>query len=194
MSRLFAGLENQNHILLTDNYYTSATLAKSLLQKKIFLLGTVRINRWGFPDILKSDAKNFEKYADRGSTRYVRGNQLLYQQWKDRRMVSMLSTVHKGNNPATVARNIKVNDQHQQLQIKQPACIALYNEKTGGVDLFDQLAEVYRTLWKTKKYWKSIFLDFIDIAEVNAFKMFEIYCQQHPNTLPRRKYAHHADF
>ena len=194
VSRLCGSLHNNNHILFTDNYYTSAALATSLLEKNIYVVGTVRTNRQGFPDILKSDAKKLEKYADRGATRYARDNQILFQQWKDNRVVSMLSTVHRGNKYTTVTRNVKVNGQYQQLEVKQPECISLYNEKMGGVDQFNQHAQVYRTLRKTLKYWRSIVLDFLDIAEVNSFRMFEMYRQSHPNAISRRKYARHADF
>ena len=44
----------------------------------------------------------------------------------------------------------------------------------GGVDMFDQRAAAYHVLRRTKKYWKSIFLDMIDVVGVN--KLFALFC------------------
>lgn len=45
---------NHNRTIVTDNFFTSSALGKSLFDKKTFLLGTVRQNRVGNPsDFLK---------------------------------------------------------------------------------------------------------------------------------------------
>lgn len=46
---LTQGYENQGYIVLTDNFYTSPTLAQKLLQKGINSLGTVKRNTRGLP-------------------------------------------------------------------------------------------------------------------------------------------------
>ena len=43
------GYENQGYIVVTDNFYTSPTLAQKLLQKGINSLGTVKGNTRGLP-------------------------------------------------------------------------------------------------------------------------------------------------
>jgi len=40
---------NKNHVLYTDNYYTSTMLAKFRLQNRTHLVGTIRTNRKNFP-------------------------------------------------------------------------------------------------------------------------------------------------
>ena len=192
--RLSDGLEKQNYVIFTDNFYTSAQLADTLLGKGIYLVGTIRSNRRGFPRLLKDDMKKFEKKADRGETRYVRDGNKLYQQWKDKRVVSMLSTVHKGHEHVTVARKSKADGQFQVVQINQPKCIGDYNSSMGGVDLFDQHIAAYRALRRCQKYWKSIFLDFLDVSEVNAFLMFEIWRKSHPGQVDRPKHHRRNDF
>ena len=37
----------------------------------------------------------------------------------------------------------------------------------GGVDVLDQHVAAFRALRRVKKYWKTIFLDMVDIAVVN---------------------------
>ena len=39
----------------------------------------------------------------------------------------------------------------------------------GGVDLSDQLLKCYEIIRKSKKWWKTLFLHFIDVAIVNSF-------------------------
>ena len=167
-------LAHQGYVLFTDNFYTSPTLATSLLNRETYLVGTVSVNRRGIPEELNYDTNAFENHAERWSTRYVRQGDILVQQWKDKRVVSMLSSVHRGNAHVAVTRNTKVDRQHVQLELRQPKCIHDYNKKMGGVDSFDQQAAAYRALRRTRKYWKSIFLDIIDVAAVNSFIMFEI--------------------
>ena len=183
--RLTEHLAGAGRILFTDNFYTSPALAESLLERGSHLVGTVRTNRRGYPMQLKTDLKNFEKHAERGETRYVREGNILVQQWKDRRVVSMLSTVHRGDSHVMVTRHTKVNGQHVELNIRQPTCVRDYNKNMGGVDTFDQRAAAYRTLRRTNKYWKSIFLDIIDIVAVNSFLLFQLFRQQNPGVIER---------
>ena len=183
--RLTEHLAGAGRILFTDNFYTSPALAESLLERGSHLVGTVRTNRRGYPMQLKTDLKNFEKHAERGETRYVREGNILVQQWKDRRVVSMLSTMHRGDSHVMVTRHTKVNGQHVELNIRQPTCVRDYNKNMGGVDTFDQRAAAYRTLRRTNKYWKSNFLDIIDIVAVNSFLLFQQFRQQNPGVIER---------
>ena len=183
--RVTEHLANAGRVLYTDNFYTSPALAQSLLERGFHLVGTIRTNRRGFPVQLKADTKDFEKHAPRGAMRYVRDGNMLFQQWKDRRVVSMLSTVHKGNSHVYVTRHSKVMGHHVEQNIRQPESIRDYNAHMGGVDRFDQRAAAYRVLRRTRKYWKSIFLDMLDVAAVNSFLLFQLCRSQNPGAIPR---------
>ena len=183
---LTSDLHKQGYVIHTDNFYTSEKLATALMKDGIQIIGTIKLNRTGVPPMLKSDVKAFEKNAERGTMRYARSNSnnnILYVQWKDRRAVTMLSTVHNACEFVEVERNVKVNGAHQKMQVKQPACIRDYNKGMGGVDVFDQHTAAYRMLRKSNKYWKTIAIDQLEVAVVNSY-----YFIQHVQS---RKPRHH---
>ena len=95
----------------------------------------------------------------------------------------MTSTVHRGGLCVMMMRNTKVNGQHTQLQIRQPVCIRDYKQRMGGADTFDQRVASYRVLRRARKIWRSLFLDFIDVAVVNCYKMFPLWRLQHPGVI-----------
>lgn len=95
----------------------------------------------------------------------------------------MLSTVHHGNDYAMVIRNTKVDGVHQQLQIRQLRFVKEHNKKMRGVDTFDQQVVAYWVFRKTTKCFKAIFLDFIHIATVSGFKLFEQFHLQNPQAI-----------
>ena len=192
--RLVDGIADRNHVVFTDNYYTSSTLAQSLRDKGMYLVGTIRPNRQGFPAAMKNDVKKFDRHAERGTVRYIRSGNILYLQWKDKRVVNMLSAVHTGHEFSMVTRNAKVDGQYQAIAVKQPKCVADYNGSMGGVDVFDQLIATHRVLRKSKKYWKSIFLDLLDVCAVNAYILFEQWRAKNRGLINRRQNYRHADF
>nr|CAI5841318.1 unnamed protein product [Callosobruchus analis] len=52
---------NQGRTIVTDNYYTSPSLARNLLAKETHLLGTLRKNRRGLPpEVIKAKLKKRE--------------------------------------------------------------------------------------------------------------------------------------
>ena len=175
-------LHNKGHVMYTDNFYTSSNLADALNSDGIQFVGTINVKRRGVPAALKS-VKHFNKYTERGSMRYERIEKERYVQWKECRSVTLLSTVHGANDSVTVERNVKIDGVHQVLQIKQPLCINDYNSGMSGVDLFDQCIAAYRLLRKTNKYWKTIAIDFLDVAVVNSFILFTLYKAAHPDII-----------
>lgn len=43
----------------------------------------------------------------------------------------------------------------------------------GGVDLSDQLLKCYEIMRKSKKWWRTLFFHFIDVAIVNSFLIYK---------------------
>lgn len=52
-------IEKKGHIVFTDNFYTSPTLADFLLSRDTYLCGTIRTNRKGYPkDLVPTKAQS----------------------------------------------------------------------------------------------------------------------------------------
>ena len=76
---------------------------------------------------------------------------ILCVQWKDNRIISILSKIHTANKETTAIRRTKVNGKYAKLEVWQPEVFTDYNKQMGGVDKSDQLIYRYNTLRKTKK-------------------------------------------
>ncbi|XP_057182270.1 piggyBac transposable element-derived protein 4-like [Triplophysa rosa] len=146
--------------LFVDNFYTTPMLFRDLLSKKILACGTVRANRIG----------RSTTAAPRGNIRWFRDDNLLLVEWKDRRNVLLCSTFHKAFNGDKVKRKVKGGDGvWTEEEFTVPPAVLDYNKHMGGVDLSDALIGYYKVLHKTRKWYRTFFYHFVDIAVVNAF-------------------------
>ncbi|KAJ8934590.1 hypothetical protein NQ314_013266 [Rhamnusium bicolor] len=78
---------NKGHSLFTDNYYGSSILSQYLHEKKTNSCGTVRANRKHMP-VLKEKLK-------KGETSWKSCGHMIVLKWKDRRDVTMITTMHE---------------------------------------------------------------------------------------------------
>ena len=190
---LMTDYHEQGYVVYTDNFYTSPALANALTARGVELVGTLRANRVGTPASLK-DTKHFERNAPRGDMRYVRSNGLLFIQWVDKRVVTMLSTYHKATDNLMIQRNTKQQGQHAVIHIKQQKAVSDYNGGMGGVDVFDQRCATFKVRRKSRKFWKALFFDFLEVASVNSYILFSEYRRLNPDAILRKRSYSHEDF
>uniref|UniRef100_A0A3B5AKH3 PiggyBac transposable element-derived protein 4-like n=1 Tax=Stegastes partitus TaxID=144197 RepID=A0A3B5AKH3_9TELE len=161
--------------LYVDNFYTSPALFRDLREKNISACGTIRSNVQGYP---RTANNALDPKSPRGSIRWLREDSLVFVQWKDTRDVSMCSTMHTAHGKETVQRNVKDNaGQWTMIDVPIPPAIKDYNRHMGGVDLSDALIGYYEVLHKTKKWYKTLFYHFLDIAIVNSYILYKEQCK-----------------
>ena len=85
-----------------------------------------------------------------------------------------MSTCHPGHqSPNLVSRNcLGADGKRTTMEIPRPIAIEKYNQFMGGVDKSDQYLAYHNVLWKTVRYWKTLFYHMIDVAVVNAFVLY----------------------
>lgn len=97
IKQLSQPLQNKNHHLYFDNYFTSYPLMTFLKSKNIHACGTVNMTRKYLPTLkLDKELKTgeYDWRVDQYSTSIVK--------WKDKRTVSLLSNFHDPKNEETV--------------------------------------------------------------------------------------------
>ncbi|CAK1552923.1 unnamed protein product [Leptosia nina] len=134
---LCKNLLKKGHSFYTDNWYTSAPVARELLQNETHLIGTLRKNRRDFPTVVVSTklikAQLIAKESDDGIT-------VLW--WRDKRDVLVISTKHS-TRFVSVSKNNKIT--------MKPSIVVDYNRARGAVDLEDQVAAYQSPLRKSLK-------------------------------------------
>lgn len=138
-----------NHILYTDNYYTSPALTQYLLNEESGPCGTVRKVRknWlNFPDI------------PRGTTLLKESGPMLALKWMDTWPVNMLSTVHTG-----VMQDTSKIDRRTREPVQKPDVVIDYSINMQLVDKSVMIVSEIDCLRKTRKWYRKTFLHFIDL-------------------------------
>ena len=120
---LLNGLENKGYHVYCDNYYTSPSLCKRLLTLGFGFCGTVRLDRRNIPETFKKAAPK------KGEIVTYQDDQVFGLKWKDKRAVSMLSTIHDDSMISKERRSRQVSGGVETIQ--KPAVVEEYNQYMG---------------------------------------------------------------
>jgi hypothetical protein len=159
------GLLECHRTVVVDNFFTSISLAESLLQNDTYLIGTLRSNRTGSGhDVVQKKLKHGEVYGLQCN------NGIKLIKWKDKRDVLMIST--KPSHSATLVDTEKTNKFNER--ITKPQVVLDYNQGKQGVDLSDQLSTYYTCLRRSKKWYHKVAFEMIfGMSIVNAYLIYK---------------------
>lgn len=183
--------KNQNFLLFYDNWFCSPALQIELIRNGIHSLGTVRTNR--VPDnhlpsdkILQKQGRGryVEKVATQGNTN------LRLVKWYDNKAVTLLSTFSSASPETTIKRYDR--KKKEQVTIKCPSAILVYNKFMCGVDLIDSLLALYRTKIRSRKYYLRIFFHLMDMCVIIGWLWYRRACND--CGIPKRQQLSLFDF
>lgn len=183
---LCQSIKHKPAIVYFDNYFSSLELIHLLRSEHgIFSLGTIRANRLrGCQEKLPSDKDLLKK--GRGSSKQVvcNKNKLSVVKWHDNKSV-ILASSYVDSFPMEIIRRFS-KETKSKIDIPCPQIVKHYNSHMGGVDLCDMLISLYRTNYKTKRWYMALFSQVLDICVNNAWIMYRKDCARYnkvPNSL-----------
>ena len=97
-------LFNDGYHVYFDNFFTTGPLLDDLRKHGILACGTTQKGRVGYPMEFKKTETEWNKTAKRGDMRWFRDGDKLFVQWKDKRLVTILTTIHRANKSDVVKR------------------------------------------------------------------------------------------
>lgn len=144
-------------------------------------LKSLRLNGRGLPSSIKAPVKKGERKAVQ-----LDGTMLVIK-WADKRLVSMLTTIHK-DDVVAVERRSRQSDTGREV-VQKPKASVEYNKYMGGVDRADQFLSYYRFSHRTVKWWRRAFFFLLDMAVVNSYVL---YTFNNPNSKARLSHEQSA--
>ena len=181
--KVIEGLELKGHHIYMDNYYSSPNLFHDLHEKGFGACGTVSVNRMGMPKewqkkktCKRTKEDNIIKELPplkKGEVRIknLKGN-LKALQWKDKRVVTMISTIHDDTMIHKTRRRKLANGGREE--VMKPVMVEEYNRHMGGVDKADQMLSYYSFSHRTIKWWKRAAFHLIEVAVVNSYILYKL--------------------
>nr|DAA80465.1 TPA_inf: Tpb6p [Tetrahymena thermophila] len=166
VKQLIHGQNNlQNCIIFMDNFYTSISLFEELSQNKIGAVGTVRLDRLKLNKEQKNEIKK-DSLKQTGSISFMQKNMHLLFWYDNNRAVKILSNCIGME---------QVKSQNIKNPIKDiPLMVKLYNKYSHSVDKRNQLLQYYRTIRRTRKWWKTIFYRLLETSITNSYILYKL--------------------
>lgn len=167
-----------------DNFFSSNNLLALLADKGYFALGTVRDNRIAKCPVMsqkkigKMKRGTYDNVFDKNKINVIR--------WNDNSVVTIITnfgTTEPVKNMKRYSRKEK-----KETLIPQPNAIVKYNSHMGGVDLHDNAIACYRIKIRGKKWLWPLFINMVDSAIVNSWRIYNIANSTKMSQLDFRSY------
>ena len=153
-----------------DNLYTGPVVAAFLAKKDVYIRGTVRTNRAGFPKAVIIQKLEASKRG-RGVIKCMidKHHKLAAYGWTDGNPVHLLTSADS-TSVSEVTRQIGT----KKRRVRAPLVAKRYNEGMQAVDRNDQLRQLFSLSGRHgfKKYYVKIALGLFDMALANAWIHF----------------------
>ena len=159
---------DQGYRIFMDNYYSAPVLFLDLLKRLTAACGTLRKNRTGVPQQIKTAkldkgdrlVMHLPKSFDEDTAR------LHIVLWKDKRDVLLLSSAHDGS---------MVQHRNKRGIVRpKPVIVLKYNKGMGAVDRNDQLTKYYQYIRRTLKWYRKVLFQLFSMAIVNAYIAYKL--------------------
>ena len=166
-----------------ENFFSSPELCDDLVKKQIYCCGTVRPNRKGMPQDLRTKTTKLKTGDIRVRTRA----DLTAILWQDKRDICMLT-----NNHSTPAEGNFCNEGGKAIK---PHIVMDYNHHMGYVNKGDRMANSYSISCRTIKWMKKLFFHLLDLAILNSYILHSLCggvrkCHKEIFKYPSEEYVH----
>lgn len=152
-------IRGKKHHVYMDNYFSSPDLFRDLADMSCGACGTLRLDRVGTPQVIRRANPAV------GDAVFDRQGDQLFMVWKDKRKVSLLTTLHNSN---IYQKRRRERHGPNIEEINKPCAIELYTQYMGGVDRADRLVWTYLHIHRSLKWWKKVFIYLLEVSFVNA--------------------------
>lgn len=168
VERLSEHIYESGRNITVDNWFTSLPLAKSLKEKRLSILGTIRKNKKELPlDFVVRGSRPI------GSSMFGFGEYctLLSYLPKKNKNILLISSMHRDD----------VIDE----SCGKPEIIVDYNKSKGGVDVVDKLCAQYNCARNTRRWPMVVFYSLLNMAAINSNI---IYLSNNKEIKPNRRH------
>jgi hypothetical protein len=165
--RMTADYQKKQHILFTDNWFTSPAVLDELKRRGIRCCGSVKRNRKGMPAISDDQVSDLRQ----GQWIQRQKGDITVAVWRDKKVMWLL---YNHCSPDEAASLQRWDDSGHKISIGCPRAIHDYFFGARSVDVSNQLHYSYLIGRKSKKAWSRLAWWLLDMCIVNAFQLWSI--------------------
>jgi hypothetical protein len=154
--RLMSPYLNKGRNVTTDNFFTTASLARTIQAKDTSIVGTVSRTRREIPAVLAMERATLHETT---LLRNGDGATLTVYQGKGSNNVLLLSTLHS---------TIDIGTNRKKL----PDTVQFYNKTKCAVDILDQMARRYSTRAAARRWSVHVLYNILGLAAISAWIIY----------------------